>query len=64
MYSLFDLNVRVVIRELVDCIIKTLKATIDYIDNKQVDSNNKLTLDFIVVKVPTILVESSNNSTN
>ena len=54
-YSLFNLNIGVVIRELVDRIIKTLNIT-DRVDNKQadgqVDSDVKLTLDTIVVKVP------------
>jgi hypothetical protein len=52
MYSLFDLNIRAIIRELVDYIIETLNV---YTDNKQLDSNNELTLDFIKVKVPTLL---------
>jgi hypothetical protein len=53
MYSLFNLNIRAVICKLVDCIIKTLniQAATDYTDNKRVDSNNVLTLDFIVVNV-------------
>jgi hypothetical protein len=53
MYSLFNLNIRAVICKLVDCIIKTLN--IDYTDDEQVDSNNVLTLDFIVVNVPALL---------
>ena len=65
MYSLFNLNIGVVIRELVDRIIKTLNIT-DRVDNKQadgqVDSDVKLTLDTIVVKVPASL-ESGNYNT-
>jgi hypothetical protein len=62
MYSLFNLNIRAIIRELADRIIKTLniQAAIDRTDNKQVDSNNVLTLDFIVVNVPALL-ESCNH---
>jgi hypothetical protein len=52
MYSLFNLDIRAVIRELVDCIIETLNV---YIDDEQLDSNNESTLDFIKVKVPTLL---------
>jgi hypothetical protein len=57
MYSPFDLNIRAIIRESVDYIIKTLDihTNIDCTDDKQVDSNDKSTLDFIVVNVPTIL---------
>ena len=54
-YSLFDLNIRAVIRESADRIIKTLNIT-DRVDNKradsQADSDVELTLDTIVVKVP------------
>jgi len=68
MYSLFELNIGAVIRELADCIIKTLDIT-DRIDNEQVDSDVKSTLDFIEVKVPTLLEasleeERSDDSTN
>ena len=59
MYSPFDLNVRAVIWESVDHIIKTLNIT-DY-DNKQADSDIKLTLDTIVVKVPALLTESADH---
>ena len=57
MYSPFDLNIRVVIQELADHIIKTLNI-IDHVDNEQVDSDVELILDTIVVKVPTLLAES------
>ena len=60
MYSPFELNIRAVIQELVDYIIKTLNI-IDH-DNKQVDSDIKLTLDTIVVKVPTLLAESGDHN--
>ena len=55
MYSPFDLNIRVVIQESADYIIKTLDITDD---NGQADSDIKLTLDTIVVKVPTLPAES------
>jgi hypothetical protein len=63
MYSLFNLNIRAVIYKLADRIIETLniQAGTDRIDDKQVDSNDELTLDFIEVKVPALL-ESRNNS--
>jgi hypothetical protein len=62
MYSLFNLNIGAVIRELVDRIIETLniQAGIDRIDDKQVDSDDESTLDFIEVKVPASL-ESRDN---
>jgi hypothetical protein len=49
MYSLFNLDIRAVIRESADRIIKTLN--IDRTDDEQVDSDDVLTLDFIVVNV-------------
>ena len=57
MYSPFDLNIRAVIQESADHIIKTLNI-VDHVDNEQVDSNIEPTLDTIVVKVPTLPAES------
>jgi hypothetical protein len=53
MYSLFNLDIRAVIRESADRIIETLniQAGTDRTDNKRVDTNNESTLDFIEVKV-------------
>jgi hypothetical protein len=53
MYSLFDLDIGAVIRESADCIIKTLniEAVTNRTEDKRVDSNDVLTLDFIVVDV-------------
>jgi hypothetical protein len=59
MYSLFDLDIRAVIRESVDYIIETLDVCTD---NEQLDSDNESTLDFIKVKVPA-LPESGDYST-
>ena len=68
MYSLFELDIGAVIQESTDYIIKTLDIT-DRIDDKRVDSDVKSTLDFIEVKVPTLLEasleeERSDDSTN
>jgi hypothetical protein len=54
MYSLFNLNIRAVIRESADRIIKTLdiQAGTDRTDDEQVDSDDESTLDFIEVEVP------------
>jgi hypothetical protein len=52
MYSPFNLNIRAVIRESVDRIIKTLNT--DRTDNERVDSDDTSTLDFIVVNVPAL----------
>ena len=60
-YSLFNLNIGAVIRESADRIIKTLNIT-DHVEDKRADSDVKLTLDTIVVKVPASPAESGDRN--